>query len=134
MSVVSDRELLDRALEARRNAYAPYSRFQVGAALLTKSGKVYLGCNVENASYGLCNCAERTAIFSAVADGEREFVRLAVVADGPKPVAPCGACRQVISEFRIPEIVFGNLQGDHQRVSLAELLPFPFSDDDLINT
>jgi cytidine deaminase len=89
--------LIDAALAARENAYAPYSRFQVGAAVMTKSGKLFTGCNVENAAYGLTLCAERVAISSAVADGERQFVGLAIAAPGG--AAPCGACRQFAAEF-----------------------------------
>lgn len=129
--VVSVNELIKGAIQARLNAYAPYSKFQVGAALLAKSGKIYYGCNVENAAYGLCNCAERTAIFKAVSEGETEFAALAVVADTPGPVAPCGACRQVIAEFKIPVIVMANLQGDSKQVTLDELLPFAFSPAEL---
>ena len=92
------KELMKIALEARQNAYAPYSHFAVGAALLAESGKVYTGCNIENASYGLTCCAERNAIFAAVGAGERRFKMLAVAADSPEPVAPCGACRQVIAD------------------------------------
>ena len=92
-------ELLERAAEAAGNAYAPYSDFQVGAALLCADGTVFVGCNVENASYGLTNCAERTALFAAVAAGHRDFAAMAVVADGESMPVPCGACRQVLSEF-----------------------------------
>lgn len=92
-------ELITEALKARDMAYAPYSKFQVGAALLTKDGKVYRGCNIENAAYSMCNCAERTALFKAVSEGDTEFQMLAVAADTPGPVSPCGACRQVISEL-----------------------------------
>ena len=128
------KELMKMAIEARQNAYAPYSHFAVGAALLAESGKVYTGCNIENASYGLtccaervytgCNienasygltcCAERNAIFAAVGAGERRFKMLAVAADSPEPVAPCGACRQVIAEFGIPLVVMGNLKEENQ--------------------
>ena len=90
------RDLIDQACQARLNSYSPYSGFRVGAALLGKSGRVYLDTNVENASFGLSNCAERTAVFRAVADGETEFEAIAVCADGAEPTPPCGACRQVL--------------------------------------
>lgn len=124
-------QLIEVAKQARLSAYVPYSHFQVGAALLGKSGKIYSGCNVENASYGLSNCAERTAIFKAVSEGETEFEALAVVGDTLGPIAPCGACRQVIAEFGIAAIIMANLKGDSRQVSLAELLPFSFSPADL---
>ena len=116
--------LLQQALAVRMKAHAPYSRFAVGAALVAKSGKVYCGCNVENLSYGLTICAERNAIFAAVASGEREFERIAIVADSKTPVTPCGACRQVLAEF-CPEleIVTANLQGERFEARLSELLP-----------
>lgn len=93
------RELMSLAEEARRASYSPYSKFAVGAALLTRSGNVVLGCNVENSSFGLACCAERTAVFKAISDGEREFVAIAVTAGGDRGAAPCGACRQVLHEF-----------------------------------
>jgi cytidine deaminase len=116
--------LLGTARKAREMAYAPYSRFQVGAAILGKSGRVFCGCNVENLSFGLTCCAERNAIFAAVSAGEREFEKIAVVADSKTPVTPCGACRQVLAEF-CPEleIVTANLQGDQFAAKLTELLP-----------
>ena len=131
-------ELLKTAIEARENAYVPYSHFAVGAALLAKSGKVYRGCNVENAAYGPTNCAERTAFFTAVCAGEREFEALAICG-GPagKPVselcAPCGICRQVIREF-CPDDFPIILTTDGTKLyetTLAELLPLSFSADDL---
>lgn len=118
--------LLEAARTAREQAYAPYSRFAVGAALRTKSGRVFTGCNVENLSFGLTICAERAAVFSAVAAGEREFEALAVVADSREPVTPCGACRQVLAEFApsLP-VCSANLQGAVFESSIAELLPRP---------
>lgn len=126
-----DKELIDTAIHYRENSYSPYSKFKVGAAVLTKSGKVYGGCNIENASYPVTNCAERTAIFKAVSEGEKDIEAIAIVADTPGPCAPCGACRQVIAEFAIPRIIMANLKGDAKVVSLAELLPFAFSDKDM---
>ena len=123
-------ELLERAKYARERAYAPYSRFKVGAALLTKDGSVFDGCNVENASYGLCNCAERTAFFSAVAAGytRDQFAALAVIGDTDGPIAPCGACRQVIIELGGPElnIRLGNLNGAIRDTTAREQLPDAF--------
>ncbi|AKE24286.1 MULTISPECIES: cytidine deaminase [Bacillus] len=126
-------ELITEALKARDMAYAPYSKFQVGAALLTKDGKVYRGCNIENAAYSMCNCAERTALFKAVSEGETEFQMLAVAADTPGPVSPCGACRQVISELCTKDVivVLTNLQGQIKEMTVEELLPGAFSSEDL---
>ena len=125
-------DLIKAAKEAREFSYSPYSKFKVGAAVLTKTGKIYSGCNIENASYGITNCAERTAIFKAVSEGERELEVLAVIADTDGPAAPCGACRQVIAEFKINKIIMTNLKGDTKIVTLQELLPYSFSDEDLI--
>jgi cytidine deaminase len=123
-------QLIEAAKAARRKAYAPYSKFQVGAALLTRDGQVFEGCNVENASYGLCNCAERTALFVAIAAGYRpgQFQSLAVVGDTDGPIAPCGACRQVIIELGSPtlEVVLTNLKGDVEVTSAKALLPGAF--------
>ena len=120
-------ELLNAALSARERAYAPYSKFLVGAAVLAKSGKIYTGCNIENASYGLTVCAERNALFSAVGAGEREFTALCVVGDTEEPISPCGACRQVMAEFKVPRIILANLRGDVKEYTLEELLPYGFS-------
>ena len=120
-------ELLNAALSARERAYAPYSKFLVGAAVLAKSGKIYTGCNIENASYGLTVCAERNALFSAVGAGEREFTALCVVGDTEAPISPCGACRQVMAEFKVPRIILANLKGDVKEYTLEELLPYGFS-------
>jgi cytidine deaminase len=132
MPAISDAfdDLLALARNARERAYAPYSNFLVGAALLTRDGRRFSGCNVENASYGLCNCAERTALFNAVAAGCRpgDFAALAVIADTDNPVSPCGACRQVMSELcddAMP-VLLANLHGDTQQTSVAALLPGSF--------
>lgn len=122
-----DKELLAAALAARKNAYAPYSKFAVGAAVRTADGKIFTGCNVENASYGLSCCAERCAIFAAVGAGERKFTALCVAADTKEPVSPCGACRQVMTEFKIPEIILANTNGDIKIYTSEELLPYGFT-------
>ena len=126
MTELEIQKLMDCAIKARENAYSPYSHFAVGAALLCEDGTLYEGCNIENASYGLTNCAERTAIFKAVSEGHTKFKALAVVADTEGHCSPCGACRQVISEFEIPYIIMANLKGDYTVVELDELLPFRF--------
>lgn len=120
--------LLAEAKKAREHAYAPYSWFPVGAALMAEDGTVYSGCNVENASYGVTNCAERTALFKAVSEGKRRFVALAVVADTPGPVSPCGACRQVMSELCPPDmkVYLANLKGDLKITTVEKLLPDAF--------
>ena len=125
-------KLIDRAIVARDKTYSPYSHFGVGAALLCEDGTIYEGCNIENASYGLTNCAERTAIFKAVSEGQTKFKALAVVADTEGPCASCGACRQVVAEFKIPIIIMGNLMGNVKIVTIEELLPFSFSESELI--
>lgn len=121
-----DKELLEAALVARERAYAPYSKFLVGAAVRAASGKIYTGCNIENASYGLTVCAERNALFSAVGAGEREFTALCVVGDTKTPISPCGACRQVMAEFKVKRIILANLKGDVKEYTLDELLPLSF--------
>ncbi|KZC15280.1 cytidine deaminase [Rhodanobacter sp. FW510-R12] len=123
-------DLLASARGAREQAYAPYSNFLVGAALLARDGRRFSGCNVENASYGLCNCAERTALFNAIAAGCRpgDFAAIAVIADTDHPVSPCGACRQVMAELcdgAMP-VLLANLHGDTQQTSVAALLPGSF--------
>ncbi|MFF2875244.1 cytidine deaminase [Gottfriedia sp. NPDC057991] len=124
---------INEAIKARLNAYVPYSKFQVGAALLTKDGQVIRGCNIENASYGLTNCAERTALFKAYSNGITEFSAVAVVADTEGPVAPCGACRQVLFELAGPDTVvyLSNLNGVIQETTVKELLPGAFTSEDL---
>nr|HID13162.1 cytidine deaminase [Anaerolineae bacterium] len=127
-----DREgLIAQARAARERAYAPYSGYTVGAALLGKSGRVYTGCNVENAVYPLCTCAERVALGKAVSEGEREFVALAVVTKNG--VAPCGSCRQTLREFGEDIVVLiADATGDYRETTLAELLPDGFSAPDLV--
>jgi cytidine deaminase len=115
-------ELVAAAWKAREAAYAPYSQFAVGAALLAVDGRIFTGCNVENISYGLTQCAERTAICSAVAAGVRDFAMLAVVADTAVPVSPCGACRQVMAEFGVPRVFLAN-RTERLVFTLEELLP-----------
>lgn len=131
MTELETQKLMDCAIKARENAYSPYSHFAVGAALLCEDGTLFEGCNIENASYGLTNCAERTAIFKAVSEGHVTFKALAVVADTEGPCAPCGACRQVVAEFKIPIIIMGNLMGNVKIVTIEELLPFSFSECDV---
>lgn len=122
-----DKELFKAALAARKNAYAPYSKFAVGAAVRTAGGSIFTGCNVENASYGLSCCAERCAIFAAVGAGERDFTALCVVAATEGPVSPCGACRQVMTEFKIPKIILANTDGEFKIYTPEELLPYGFT-------
>ena len=134
---MTERELLNQAIDARKNSYAPYSHFCVGAALLGKSGKVYLGCNIENATYTPTVCAERVAVFRAVSEGEREFSAIAIVGggEGEKLLSlcpPCGVCRQVLAEFCPPS--FPVILGDETRAethTLGELLAFSFTDKKL---
>lgn len=125
--------LIEKAKKARNYAYVPYSEFSVGAAVLTTSGIVYTGCNVENAAYPDSCCAERIAIFKAITGGEREFLSMAVVADTDRPIPPCGSCRQVMSEFFDEQmnIYLSNLKGDLKIVSMEELLPFSFQATDM---
>lgn len=129
-SIVMDPALLALARSARELAYAPYSKFRVGAVVQTRDGRHFSGCNVENAAYGLCNCAERTALFSAIAGGCRpgDFIALAVIADTPKPVSPCGACRQVMVELCDNDmpVLLGNLHDEALRTTVGALLPGSF--------
>ena len=130
---MTGKELLSKAEEARKNAYVPYSGFAVGAAALSKDGRGFTGCNIENAAYGVTNCAERTAIFKAISEGVREFAALAVVADTAGPVSPCGACRQVMAEFFEPDmpIYLGSMQGAGIQTEIKSLLPGAFTSKEL---
>lgn len=128
---MTDENLIEVAKKYRENAHAPYSKFKVGAAVLTSSGKIFGGCNIENASYPAGICAERTAIFKAVSEGEKIFSAIAIIANTDEPCAPCGICRQVMAEFKISKIIMTNLKGNTKIVTLDEILPFAFSDKDL---
>ncbi len=133
---MSDDELIEKAKGAMELSYSPYSNFKVGAALVTKEEKVYLGANIENASYPLCMCAERNAIYNALCNGEKaeDILAIAIVADSPSPCSPCGACRQVMSELldKNTPVILSNLKGDVKITSVKDLLPNSFSKEDLI--
>ncbi len=127
MSEVSLQALIERATDARLQSVAPFSNFLVGAAVRTENGKVYTGCNVESASYGLTVCAERVAIWKALSEGERQFTELAVVADTESLTPPCGTCRQIIWEFaKHATVVLANLRGQSETVCMKDLLPRAF--------
>lgn len=130
---MENKELLKMAEKARENAYVPYSKFQVGAALLGKSGKVYIGCNVEIASFGATNCAERTAVFKAVSEGEQEFEKIAIASSNDEETFPCGICRQVLVEFgKDLKIILGNTEKNIiKEYTLNELLPHSFTKEDM---
>jgi len=124
------RDLVEKACAVRTNSHSPYSKFRVGAAVLTTDGRIFLGTNVENASFGLSNCAERTAIFTAVTAGAREFEAIAVCADGTRPTAPCGACRQVLVEFGLEMVVLiageDGPDGTVKQTTVGDLVPDAF--------
>lgn len=128
-------ELLQEAIKARTKAYIPYSHFGVGAALLDQEGHVHHGCNIENAAYGPTNCAERTALFRAIADGHKvgSFKAIAIVADSESPVSPCGVCRQVMMELCAPDmlVILGNMKGEMVETTVRDLLPGAFGPEDL---
>jgi len=123
-------ELIDLAVKTSENAYVPYSHFPIGAVLVTAEGKIYTGVNIENASFGLTNCGERTAIFKAVSEGERSFKELIIYGQTEKPVSPCGACRQVMAEFFEPDLPVTLVAKDKSTVvmTVKELLPYSFTD------
>ena len=124
--------LAKKAVEAKKNALPTYSKFHVGAALLTEEGKIYSGCNIESSSYSLTICAERTAIFKAISEGERKFKAIAIASDSPDYISPCGACRQVISDLCGDiDVILVNGIGDYKINKTSELLPYAFSDEDL---
>ncbi len=126
-------EMLEMAYQSMKRAYVPYSNFQVGACIKASSGKYYCGCNIENAAYTPSNCAERTAIFQAVYEGERSFDAIAIACSGQYPAFPCGVCRQVLNEFCLPEmpVLCGNAAHQTVRSTLGQLLPYAFGPKDL---
>lgn len=139
---MDDKELIELALEARKMSYSPYSNFSVGAALLTKDGKVYKGCNIENASYGATNCAERTAFFKAVSEGERDFEKIAIVGDFhdneiPSDYAyPCGICRQVMREFTDENqfyVIVAKSKEEYIKALLKDFLPYSFGPENILD-
>lgn len=126
------KELVKLAIAAKENAYVPYSKFRVGAALLAKNGKVYTGCNIESASYTPTNCAERTAYFKAVSEGVREFEAIAITSDVDGYTYPCGVCRQVMREFSTElKIIIANTEDEYKEYTLDEIFPFGFGPEDL---
>ena len=133
--MIDEKKLVEMAKKGREKAYTPYSNFKVGAAIELKNGEYILGCNVENASYGLCNCAERTALFKMVSEGytKDDVVGFSIVGATKDPISPCGACRQVMSELLNPEtpVVLANLEGDTKVFTVKDLLPYGFDDRDL---
>lgn len=138
---MDDKKLIQAAFRARRSAYAPYSNYRVGAALYAKDGSITEGCNIENSSYGLSNCAERTAFFKAVSEGRQDFEAIAIVGgtgDGNVTedyAYPCGACRQVMREFTIPEffrVIIARSEDDYKEFKLSELLPHSFGPDSIV--
>ena len=130
MIVTNKDKVIEAARLAAENAYVPYSKFRVGAALITKNGEIFQGCNIENASFGLTNCAERTAIFKAVSEGYCDFECLAVYGDTKEPISPCGACRQVMAEFFESDSKVILIAEDKSTVEMTvgELLPYSFTD------
>lgn len=131
---INKTELVKKAVQAKEYSYSPYSGFRVGAALLAESGKIYTGCNIENAAYSPTNCAERTAVFKAVSEGERDFLAIAVAGDGEGYLAPCGVCRQVLLEFCNPQeflVLMVGKEQEFREMTLGELLPASFSNKDL---
>ncbi|WP_394927312.1 cytidine deaminase [uncultured Robinsoniella sp.] len=141
MIIMDDKELIREAYKVQAYSYSPYSGFQVGAALLGRNGRVYTGCNIENASYSPTNCAERTAFFKAVSEGEKEFVKIVIVGNKKGAseeerdyCAPCGVCRQVMAEFCNPkefQVLLAKSETDYRTYRLEELFPFGFSKEDL---
>jgi len=133
VKMLTHKELAQKAIEAKSKAHASYSNFHVGAALLTESGKIYQGANIENSSYSLTICAERTAVFQAILEGERKFKSIAIAGDTEDYLSPCGACRQVLLDLcgKDLEVLMVNKIGDYKKLTLNELIPFSFSEEHL---
>lgn len=131
--MTAKKEWLETAEAALKQAYVPYSKFPVGACLVTTTGEMYQGVNIENASYGLTNCAERTAFFKAVSEGKREFQHLVIIGNTPEPISPCGACRQVMAEFCEPTmaVTLVGENGISMETTVGDLLPYAFTEKDL---
>ncbi|EYE88124.1 cytidine deaminase [Fervidicella metallireducens AeB] len=129
---MDNKEMVQLAMSAKEKAYAPYSNFRVGAALLCNDGKIYTGCNIENVSFGGTNCAERTALFKAISEGNKNFIKIAIISDSANYTYPCGICRQVLAEFNPNlDIIVANNKGEFKEHKLSELLPYSFTNDDL---
>ena len=129
---MDNKELVKAAKEAMKNAYVPYSKFRVGAALQTADGLIFTGCNIENASFGGTNCAERTALFKAISEGNRKFTKIAVISDSNDYTYPCGICRQVLSEWGLDmEIIVANCNEDFRVHKLADILPYAFTNENM---
>lgn len=130
--MINKEELVNKAIEGRSMAYTPYSKFKVGTALLLNNNTYILGCNIENASYGLCNCAERTALFKMISEGynKDDVLAMAIVGQTEGPISPCGACRQVMSELLNKDtlVILANLKGDTKEYTVQELLPYSFDE------
>ena len=127
VKIMNERKLIEKAKEAMEHSYSPYSKFKVGAAIFCESNKVYTGCNIENSSYGATNCAERTAIFKAISEGERNFLKIAVVSSANEEIFPCGICRQVLFEFmENGTFITENSNGEILTYNIKELLPNSF--------
>lgn len=129
---MDNKELIKIAEKAMEQAYVPYSKFRVGAALVTEDDEVITGCNIENASFGGTNCAERTALFKAISEGHKKFKRIAIISDSSNYTYPCGICRQVLSEFGLNmEVIVANNKGEYMIHKLTELLPYAFTNEDM---
>jgi cytidine deaminase len=129
---MNEKELLKQAETAMANAYVPYSKFRVGAALVTGDDQIVTGCNIENASFGGTNCAERTALFKAISEGHKNFKKIAIISDSSNFTYPCGICRQVLSEFGTDiDVIVANNKGEYKIHKLKELLPYAFTNDDM---